>query len=334
MAVKVLVAPDSFKGTYTAPQVATAIGRGLDQTSAVPVLLPVADGGEGTLAVLTEPLGLRYRAAPARNPWGAECEGAIALAPSGAAYIELAQVCGINAPHDGPRDPVAADTYGVGMLMADAARHGVTEIVVAAGGSATSDGGFGALRAIDERGGLRGTPVTVLTDVTTPYAEAARVFGPQKGADTRQVASLTLRLHHQARLLRRDPTHVPRTGAAGGFAGAMWAQFHAELVSGADYVLNGLSFDDHLCDAEAVIVGEGRLDAQSSQGKIVSAVLARSVGIARFAVAGSVGADLGPLHEEFTDIIVASDEAAMEAAGRVIGQRLRLRPGIGRRALG
>ncbi|MDH6622638.1 glycerate kinase [Streptomyces sp. LBL] len=332
--MKVVVAPDSFKGTYTAPQVATAIGRGLAQTPAVPVLVPVADGGEGTLAVLAEPLGLRHRAAPARNPWGAQCEGMIALAPSGAAYIELAQVCGINAPHEGSRDPVAADTYGVGMLMADAASQGVTEIVVAAGGSATSDGGFGALRAIDERGGLHGTPVTVLTDVTTPYTEAARVFGPQKGADAGQVAILTLRLHHQARLLRRDPTYVPRTGAAGGFAGAMWAQFGADLVSGADYVLDALSFDDHLADAEAVVVGEGRLDAQSSQGKIVSAVLARSSGTARFAVAGSLGPDLGPWREEFMDILVASDEAAMQAAGRAIGQRLRLRPGTGRRARG
>ncbi|MEU5647047.1 glycerate kinase [Streptomyces milbemycinicus] len=241
----------------------------------------MADGGEGTLAVLAEPLGLRHRAALARNPWG----------------------------------------------------------VVATGGSATTDGGFGALRAIDERGGLRGTPVTILTDVTTPYAEAARVFDPQKGADAGQVAALTLRLHHRARLLRRDPTYVPRTGAAGGFAGAMWAQFDAELVSGADHVLNTLSFDDHLADAEAVVVGEGRLDVQSSQGKIVSAVsavLARSAGIACFAVAGSVGADLGPLREEFMDVTVASDEAAMEAAGRAIGQRLRLRlrQGTGRRALG
>ncbi|WP_223864139.1 MULTISPECIES: glycerate kinase [unclassified Streptomyces] len=334
MAMKVVVAPDSFKGTYTAPQVATAIGRGLAQTPAVPVLVPVADGGEGTLAVLADPLGLRHRAAPARNPWGAVCDGTIALAPSGAAYIELAQVCGINAPHDGSRDPVAADTYGVGMLMADAARQGVTEIVVAAGGSATSDGGFGALRAIDECGGLRGTPVTVLTDVTTPYAEAARVFGPQKGADMGQIASLTLRLHHQAKQLPRDPTYVPRTGAAGGFAGAMWARFDADLVSGADYVLNALSFDDHLADAEAVVVGEGRLDEQSSQGKIVSAVLARSAGTARFAVAGSVGPDLGPLREEFMDIIMASDEAAMEAAGRAIGQRLRLRPDTAPQALG
>lgn len=160
------------------------------------------------------------------------------------------------------------------------------------------------------------------------------MFGPQKGADAGQVASLTLRLRHQAGLLRRDPTHVPGTGAAGGFAGAMWAQFDADLVSGADYVLNALSFDDRLTGAEAVIVGEGRLDAQSSQGKIVSAVLARSTGVARFAVVGSVGPDLGPLREEFLDIMVAGDEGAMRAAGRAVGQRLRLRPGTGRRVLG
>ncbi|MGW0733940.1 glycerate kinase family protein [Streptomyces sp. NPDC002851] len=323
--MKVLVAPDSFKGTYTARQVADAIGAGLTESRVTAVRMPVADGGEGTLAVLAEPLELRHRTVPARNPWGTACEGRIALAPDGTAYLELADVCGIDVPYDGARDPVAADTYGVGMLMAEAARHGARDIVVATGGSATSDGGMGALRAIDERGGLRGVKVTVLTDVTTPYVEAARVFGPQKGADPGQVAILTLRLHHNAKRLPRDPSYVPRTGAAGGFAGAMWARYDAELVSGADYVLDALHFDAHVVGADAVIVGEGRLDAQSSQGKIVSAVRARSRGVPCFAVVGSVGAELGAFRGEFADIVVAGDRTAMRAAGRAIGLRLRLR---------
>lgn len=338
--MKVLVAPDSFKGTYTAREVAGAIGRGLAESRVTPVLVPVADGGEGTLAALATPLGLRHDTVPARNPWGAACPGRIAfgLHANGAAFIELADVCGIDAPHDGPRDPVAADTYGVGMLMAEAARRGASEIVVATGGSATSDGGTGALRAIEERGGLLGAKVTVLTDVTTPYIEAARVFGPQKGADPGQVAILTLRLHHHAKRLPRDPSYVPRTGAAGGFAGAMWARFDAELVSGADYVLDALRFDDHLARADAVVVGEGRLDGQSRQGKIVSAVLARARdradGIPRFAVVGSLGADLGDLRDAFTDIVVAGDEAAMRAAGRTIGRHVRLSPDTVRRSRG
>lgn len=332
--MKVLVAPDSFKGTYTAGQVADAIGAGLAESGVTAVRMPVADGGEGTLAVLAGRRALRPRTVPARNPWGTACEGRIALAPDGTAFIELADVCGLDVPHDGTRDPVAADTYGVGMLMAEAARLGVRDIVVATGGSATSDGGMGAVRAIDERGGLRGAKVTVLTDVTTHYAEAARVFGPQKGADPGQVAILTLRLHHHAKRLPRDPSYVPRTGAAGGFAGAMWARFDAELVSGADYVLDALHFDAHVIDADAVIVGEGRLDAQSSQGKIVSAIRARSRAVPCYAVVGSVGPQLSALQGEFADILVAGDRTAMRAAGRAIGRSLRLSSDTGRRSRG
>ncbi|MBT2412474.1 glycerate kinase [Streptomyces sp. ISL-12] len=324
MAMKVLVAPDSFKGTYTARQVAEAIGQGLADSSATPVLMPVADGGEGTLAALTEPLGLRYRTTPSRNPWGSACDGRIALAANGTAFIELADVCGIDVLHDGPRDPVVADTRGVGMLMVDAVRHGAREIVVAAGGSATSDGGIGALKAIEERGGLSGAKVKVLTDVTTPYVEAARVFGPQKGADPGQVAILTLRLHDHAKRLPRDPSYVPRTGAAGGFAGAMWARFDAELLSGADFVLDALGFDEQLEGADAVVVGEGRLDTQSGEGKIVSAVLARAGATPCFAIVGSVDPGLATMRDTFTEVVVAGDEAAMRAAGRTIARRLRL----------
>ncbi|GAA2788188.1 glycerate kinase [Saccharopolyspora taberi] len=320
--MKVLIAPDSFKGTYTARQVAEAVGRGLADSGTDPVLMPVADGGEGTLDVLAEPLGLRFVPATARNPWGAACEGAFAVTASGTAFVELASVCGIDAPHDGFRDPIAADTYGVGMLMSAAVRHGAERIVVATGGSATTDGGVGALRALEERGGLGGTSLTILTDVTTSYTDAARVFGPQKGASPAQVAVLEQRLRETATLLRRDPSHVPATGAAGGFAGAMWAEHDAELVSGADFVLDALTAHEHLAQADAVVLGEGRIDSQSGQGKIVSALLARSRSVPRFAVVGSVGADLGGLHEEFRQILIAGDEPAMRAAGRTIGREL------------
>ncbi|MEV6229162.1 glycerate kinase [Saccharopolyspora shandongensis] len=331
--VKILVAPDSFKGTYTAREVAGAIGRGLAESGVNPVLMPVADGGEGTLDVLAAPLDLRFITAPARNPWGTACGGTFAVAESGTAFVELAEVCGIAAPHDDHRDPIAADTYGVGMLMAAATRHGAERIVVATGGSATTDGGTGALCALEEHGGLRGTPVTVLTDVTTPYLDAARVFGPQKGASPAQVAVLAQRLRDTAARFRRDPALVPGTGAAGGFAGAMWAEHDAELVSGADFVLDALAADEHLAEADAIVLGEGRIDSQSSQGKIVSALLARSRSIPRFAVVGSVGPDLGDLRDEFRQILVAGDERAMRAAGRAIG-RQPASSGTDRRVLG
>ncbi|MEU0511745.1 glycerate kinase [Amycolatopsis sp. NPDC006125] len=324
--MRVVVAPDSFKGTYSAGEVASAIAAGLVSAGAEAVPLPVADGGEGTVDVLSGPLGLSARAAASRNPWGAECPGSIALSRDGAAFVELASVCGITTPHDGVRDPVTASTYGVGMLMIAAARAGAREVVVAAGGSATSDGGAGALRAIRAAGGLP-VPVTVLTDVTTPYRDAARVFGPQKGADPAQVEVLTSRLRAVASALPRDPWDVPGTGAAGGFAGAMWA-FGASLVPGAGYVLDALNFDAQVASAQAVVVGEGRLDGQSTQGKIVSAVLARSPGVNRFAVVGSLGPGAETIRDEFTGVLVASTPEKMRAAGRVIAGRLR--PGSGR----
>ncbi|RYE42676.1 MAG: glycerate kinase [Hyphomicrobiales bacterium] len=320
--MKLLVAPDSFKGTYTAGEVASHIAEGLEEGGVAAVRLPLADGGEGTIAVLTEALGLEMLAVESCNPWRASCPGMVAMASDGAGFVELAQVNGIPTADEGVRDPITADTYGVGMLMVAAAKAGVSRIVVAAGGSATTDGGLGALRAIEDGGGLGSLPVTVLTDVRTSYTDAARIYGAQKGATAAQQATLTERLRKTAVELKRDPTGVPRTGAAGGFAGGLWAEFDAELVSGADYILDALGFDEQASNAHAVIVGEGRLDAQTSEGKIVSAVLARAAGLARFAVVGSVGADIGALRGEFDGILIATDENAMRAAGRTIAQRL------------
>ncbi|WP_280462422.1 glycerate kinase [Nocardia carnea] len=317
----VLIAPDSFKGTYTATQVAEAIGRGVEESGSRALRLPVADGGEGTLDVLVEPLGLDRVTVEARNPWGAPCTATIGLSDDGVAVVEVAAASGVTTPHDGPRDPVTADTYGTGMLIAAAARRGARRIVVAAGGSATTDGGTGAIAAIEDGGGLRGAAITVLTDVTTRYVDAARVFGPQKGADPATVALLTRRLADTARRLPRDPSGVDATGAAGGFSGGMWAQYGAELRSGAEYVLDAGGFDKLAAGAGAIVVGEGRLDGQTRAGKIISAILARADDIPVYAVVGSVGEDLGDYRSRFAEVIVASDTTAMRAAGRVVGAR-------------
>nr|WP_280424055.1 glycerate kinase [Nocardia carnea] len=317
----VLVAPDSFKGTYSAAQVAEAIGRGVEETGDHALRLPVADGGEGTLDVLVEPLGLRRVTVETRNPWGRPCTATIGLSDDGIAVIEVAAASGVTTPHDGPRDPVTADTYGTGMLIAAAAQRGARRIVVAAGGSATTDGGTGAIAAIEDGGGLRGASITVLTDVTTRYVDAARVFGPQKGADPATVELLTRRLADTAGRLPRDPSGVDATGAAGGFSGGMWAQYGADLRSGAEYVLDAGGFDTLAADAEAIVVGEGRLDGQTRAGKIISAILARAGDTPVYAVVGSVGDDLGDYRARFAEVIVASDTAAMHAAGRRIGAR-------------
>ncbi|MFC0454242.1 glycerate kinase [Rhodococcus jostii] len=318
----VLVAPDSFKGTYTAAEVADAVGGGVESEGGTAIRLPVADGGEGTLDVLTVPLGLRPVVARARNPWGSPCRPAYGMSEDGTAVIEIAAASGITTPHDGPRDAVTATTYGTGMLIADAARRGARRIVVAAGGSATTDGGTGAIAAIEAGGGLRGASLTVLTDVTTRYVDAATVFGPQKGADPGTVQVLTRRLAAKAQALPRDPSDVDGTGAAGGFSGGMWARYDAELRSGADYILHAIGFDILVGDASAVVVGEGRLDGQTKAGKIISAILTRAGTTPVYAVVGSVGDDLGEYRSRFADVLVATDRDAMHDAGRTVAARL------------
>jgi glycerate kinase len=313
--MRVLITPDSFKGTYTAAEVADAIAAGAESAGHESVRMPVADGGEGTLDVLTGPLGLERIDVDAVNPWRAPCPGFFGLSSDGTAIVELATVSGITTPHNGVRDAATADTYGTGMIMVAAAQRGARQIVVAAGGSATTDGGLGAIAAIDDAGGLGSASVVVLTDVTTRYTDAARVFGPQKGADPATVELLTTRLHEAAASLPRDPREVDGTGAAGGFSGGMWARFDAELRPGADYVLDVAGFDAALATADLVVVGEGRLDGQSRAGKIVSAILARSASVPVVAVVGSVGDDLGDYRSRFADVMVASDADALRAAG-------------------
>jgi glycerate kinase len=322
--MSILVAPDSFKGTFTATEVAGHVADGIRSAGGTALELPVADGGEGTFEVLVRGLDARPVRVSTLGPWGDAVEAAIGLAPGGTAVVELAFASGLNLPSVHDRDPVTASSYGTGVLMAEAARLGARRILVAAGGSATSDGGAGAIAAIEERGGLLGADVVILSDVTTRFSDAARVFGPQKGADPATVDLLTRRLEQQGQdFLRdygRDPRVLERTGAAGGFSGGMWARYGAALASGADYVLDLLDFDAQLAGCAAVVVGEGRLDSQTGQGKIIAAVLARCGSKPVYAVVGSVDADLGSYAKNFAGILIAPDAGAMEAAGAKVAR--------------
>ena len=320
----ILVAPDSFKGTYTAADVAQHISTGIEELGGQAIRLPVADGGEGTLDCLRTPMTLNIVTTNCRNPWGSPMRGRYGLSSDGlssdgVAVIEIAEASGITTAHDGPRDPVTANTYGTGMLVVDAVRRGARHVVLAAGGSATTDGGRGAIAAI-RAGGVTPETMTVLTDVTTLFSDAAQIFAPQKGADTATVDLLTRRLDDQAQLYPRDPRKVPGGGAAGGFAGGMWAVFDAQITPGADFVLDRCGFDDALQEASAVIVGEGRLDSQTTAGKIISAILRRAHGVPIYAVVGSVGDYSG---NDFADVLVASDAAAMRRAGSEIASLTR-----------
>lgn len=268
-----LVAPDSFKGTFEAPQVARAIAGGLAEAGAEADLCPVADGGEGSAAVLQAALGGEARSVPAHDPLGREIEADLVLLADGeTAAVDTAAASGLPLVEEAERDAEAASTYGTGELIAAAVEAGARRVILAAGGSATSDGGAGAIEAIGERGGLRGARIEVLCDVRTPFEDAARVFAPQKGADAAAVERLGERLQRLAAELPRDPRGVPMTGCAGGLSGGLWAAFDAELRPGADYVLELLGFERRLAEADAAISGEGRIDSQSLEGKVVGQI--------------------------------------------------------------
>lgn len=274
----VIVAPDAFKGTFSA----TAVARAIADQIAGSVGLAVADGGEGTLDVLA-PHG--RRTARVHDPLGREIEAEYGL-DGERAVVEAARAAGLGLLGD--PDPWAASTRGVGELIVAARAAGAREIVVGLGGTATTDGGAGAVAAIGRAGGLGRARLRVLCDVTTPFELAAPVFGPQKGADPAMVLLLAERLDRLAAGMARDPRGVPMTGAAGGLAGGLWAAFDAQLVGGADYVLDRVGFDRLLPGARAVITGEGRLDLQTASGKVVTGVIgrARAAGVPVHAVVG------------------------------------------------
>lgn len=322
MTATVLVAPDSFKGTFTSQQVTAAIATGLESSFAVDGC-PLADGGEGTMAVLLGALGGTTRTVEVRGPAGDEVAAELGLLDDGStAIVEIAQASGLGLMPAGA-DPEAATTYGAGELIAAAVADGARRILVTLGGSATSDGGSGALEALADHG-VTAVEIVALCDVTTPFEDAARVFGPQKGADPDAVGRLTARLHERAAALPRDPRGDPRTGAAGGLSGALWAALGAELVSGAAWVLDTVGFDERAARATAIVTGEGRLDEGSFAGKLVGEVTARgnAAGTPVHAVVGSIGL---PEREQaargLASVTAASTRDQLAAAGRALAAR-------------
>lgn len=282
-----LIAPDSFKGTFEAEAVADAIAAGIEEAGGVADRCPVADGGEGTAAVLLAALGGERRTARVHDPLRRPVEASFGMLADGeTAVVEVAAASGLPLLAPQERDPERADTFGTGELIGIAVALGARRVLVAAGGSATTDGGRGAIEALRHYGllgadGLRGphgpASVDVLCDVTTPYEDAARVFAPQKGAGPAAVERLAQRLEAFAAELPRDPRGLPRGGCAGGLSGGLWAH-GARLLPGAAFVLDALGFDGRLAKADAVVSGEGRFDAQSLQGKVVGEVASRCAG--------------------------------------------------------
>jgi glycerate kinase len=322
----ILVAPDSFKGTYTALEVTAAIGAGLEASGRTVDPCPIADGGEGTLAVLTGALGGELLATEVHDPLNRTIEATFALIDGGTrAIVETASASGLGLVPAAERDPIAASTRGTGELIVAAVEAGARTVLLGVGGSASTDGGAGAIAAIREAGGLGPARLTVLCDVQTPFEDAARVYSPQKGADRDAVQKLSRRLAGQARRLPRDPRGVAMTGAAGGLSGGLWAAFGAELVPGAAFVLDILKFDPRMRAARAVVTGEGRLDRQSLAGKAVSEVAtrARQAGVPCHAIVGTRRLDaFGARILDLQAILEAATLEQIEAAGAELARLL------------
>ena len=328
----ILVAPDSFKGTISAVDVARALGAGIEAAGGSVDLCPVADGGEGTLDALISPLAAQPLVARVGDPLGREIEARFAVTPKTLArgrrrgppvtgIVEVAAASGLGLVDARERDPIAASTFGTGQLILAAVHEGAEVVYLGVGGSATTDGGTGAIRAIREGGGLGGRRLVVLCDVRTPFEDAARIFGPQKGAGESEVRRLTSRLHRLARGFARDPRGVPMTGAAGGLSGGLWAELGAELVPGAAFVLDAIDFDPRMRAARAVVAGEGKLDEQSLAGKAVAEVAtrARQAGVPCFAVVGRSELDsFGRRMLDLQAVIQAGTPADLERAGRAL----------------
>jgi glycerate kinase len=322
----ILVAPDSFKGTFTAAEVADAIASGLEEGGRQVDRCPLADGGEGTMDALAAAHGGQPVTVTARDPLGRERAATFMLAGRDA-FVDTAAASGLHLVAPQERDALAASTYGTGELIAAAVRAGARTVHLGVGGSATTDGGAGAIEALRDAGGLDGARLIVLCDVRTPYEDAARVFGPQKGAGPDDVRRLTRRLADRARSLHaesgRDPRGREMTGAAGGLSGGLWAAFDAELVPGAAFVLDAVGFDPRMRAARCVITGEGRLDEQSLVGKLVSEVAtrARQGGVPCHVVCGTRELDaMGARVLDLERVLEATDAAQLRAAGRELAE--------------
>lgn len=290
---RLVAAPDKFRGSATAAALAAAVAGAARAAGWDADEVPVSDGGEGFLEVFH---GRRQRTR-VRGPLGEPVDAEWLLLDDGAtAVVESARASGLALVGGAEgNDAVAADTAGTGQLIAEAVKAGARRVIVGVGGSATTDGGAGALAALEPHARLRGVEVVVACDVDTRFVEAAEVFAPQKGATAAQTALLLRRLRRLADLYGPAVAEAPGSGAAGGLAGGL-ASIGASLVPGFDVVADTLDLAARLEGADLVVTGEGYLDEQSFHGKAVGGVvaLAAEVGAEVLVVAGD-GDDGAPV---------------------------------------
>ena len=291
--MRILICPDKFRGTANALVAARALADGFAESSVELSLMPLADGGEGTL----DALGGSNRVSQVTGPLGDPVSAKWRIA-GGQAVIEMAEASGLLLA-GGPdgNDPLSATTSGTGELISEAKAAGAKRIIIGVGGSASTDGGLGAIRAMEPLVRFAGIHLLVACDVETRFLDAPAVFGPQKGASKLQIELLERRLQRLSEIYVEeygvDVTGLQRSGAAGGLAGGL-AAIGAELVMGFDLVAEEVALEEAVASADVVITGEGRLDKESFNGKVVGGVvaIAQRYQIPVVAVVGSYDLDV------------------------------------------
>lgn len=350
---KILLVPDSFKGTLSSRQVCQVMAGQLRRffPQAQVKSIPVADGGEGSVEAFLAAAGGERRTRTVTGPFGEPVEAFYGILGDGrTAVIEMAACAGLPLA-EGRLNPERATTYGVGELLLAAKEAGCSKAILGLGGSCTNDGGVGAAAALGAKftradgaafvptGGtlgeiaaldvspvaqaLQGMELTAMCDIDNPlYGEAgaAAVFAPQKGADAAMVARLDAGLRHlgqvSARCLGRDFSHLPGTGAAGGLGFGMAAFCGAQLRMGIDAVLDAVGFDSLLPGTDMVFTGEGKIDSQSARGKVVSGVAARcrKAGVPVVAVVGQIGQGFEEMYQQGLTAVFSINRAAQPFA--------------------
>ena len=350
---KILLVPDSFKGTLSSRQVCQVMAGQLRRffPQAQVKSIPVADGGEGSVEAFLAAAGGERRTRTVTGPFGELVEAFYGILGDGrTAVIEMAACAGLPLA-EGRLNPERATTYGVGELLLAAKEAGCTKAILGLGGSCTNDGGVGAAAALGAKftradgaafiptGGtlgeiaaldvspvaqaLQGMELTAMCDIDNPlYGEAgaAAVFAPQKGADAAMVARLDAGLRHlgqvSARCLGRDFSHLPGAGAAGGLGFGMAAFCGAQLRMGIDAVLDAVGFDSLLPGTDMVFTGEGKIDSQSARGKVVSGVAARcrKAGVPVVAVVGQIGQGFEEMYQQGLTAVFSINRAAQPFA--------------------
>ncbi len=328
--MNIVIAMDSWKGSLSSLDAATAVSEGIRDVipDAVIQIVPLADGGEGTVEAVLSAAGGSLQTVQVKDPLGRQIQASYGILPSGTAVIEMAAASGLTLLSEEERNPFYTSTYGTGQLILDAIQKGCRDFIIGIGGSATNDGGAGMLQALgfsllDAEGshvipgaiGLRNLAEIQTTqaeplltqcrfriacDVTNPLCGtngSSAVFGPQKGASPEQIIEIDMWLEHYARLAHNiNPginANTPGTGAAGGLGFAFLAFLNASLESGISLIMDTINFEDTICSADWVITGEGRLDAQSAMGKTPAGVasLAQKHNVPVIALAGSITGD-------------------------------------------